>query len=601
MKGQLKRSEVDFKTTWDLSSLFKTEQEYENVLEKTLKLIDDFATKYEGKIDHPEIICESLVEYMEIQKNIMHLSSYVSLYAASDQTNEQSVIRSGVFANKLGEARKKLSFLDSEIKQNSTEMIEEAMNMNHDLKGFLSDVVRYKPYTLAPEIEKVLASFSQVFDAPYAIYARSKMADMDFGSFQVGDKTYPMSFTSFESEQEYDMDHDIRRAAFKSFYNTLSKYQNTFAEAYKTAVLTEKAEANVRGYDSVFDYLLFKQKVTRDMYDRQIDLIMEHLAPHMRKYVRLLKDIYGIKEFTFADLKLVVDPDFEPTITIEESRQHILEGLDILGDDYKEMIHRAYDERWIDFPQNIGKSTGAFCGSPYDAHPFILISWTEKMREVFVLAHELGHAGHFYLAGKNQSIYNVRPSMYFIEAPSTMNEIIVANHLIKQSTDLRMKRWVYASMVSRTYYHNFVTHLLEACYQREVYKMVDAGKPLSSSILNKIMRETLERFWGDEVIIEENIDLTWMRQPHYYMGLYPYTYSAGLTIATSVSQKLLNGEITIDAWKEVLKAGGTKTPLELAAMVDVDLSTEKPLVDTIEYIGGLIDSIIELTKEIENK
>ena len=599
MEKQLRRSEVDIQTTWDLTSLFKTEAEYENVLSRTIELTDQFISKYEGKINNAQVICDALMEYKDIQETFIHLSAYVSLHSASDQTNEESVMRAGIFANKFGSVRSKLSFLDSEIKQNDTVVIEEAIKMNHDVKAFLDDIIRNKPHTLSPEIEKVLASFSQVFDAPYSIYMRSKLADMDFGTFQVGDKANPISFTSFESELEYNIDHEIRRAAFKSFYETLAKYQNTFAEAYKTLVLTEKTEATIRGFDSVFDYLLFNQQVTREMYDRQIDLIMEHLAPHMRKYVRLLKDTYGITDFKFADLKLVVDPEFEPNITIEESRKYILEGLSVLGEDYKAIINRAYDERWIDFPQNIGKSTGAFCSSPYGAHPFVLISWTKKMREVFVLAHELGHAGHFYLAGENQSIYNVRPSKYFVEAPSTMNEIIVANHMIQQSDNPRMKRWVYASMISRTYYHNFVTHLLEAHYQREVYRLVDAGKPISASTLNKLMRETLEKFWGDEVIIEENVDLTWMRQPHYYMGLYPYTYSAGLTVATSVSQKVLHGEISMDAWKEVLKAGGTKDPMGLAAMVDVDLSTEKPLMDTIAYIGELVDSVIALTKEID--
>jgi oligoendopeptidase F len=141
------------------------------------------------------------------------------------------------------------------------------------------------------------------------------------------------------------------------------------------------------------------------------------------------------------------------------------------------MVKRAYDERWIDFVQNIGKSTGAFCSSPYGIHPFILISWTERMRECFVLAHELGHAGHFFMAQQAQNILNTRPSLYFIEAPSTMNEMLMANHLNENVRMIRvMKRWVLSTMISRTYYHNFVTHLLEAAYQREVYRIIDQGR-----------------------------------------------------------------------------------------------------------------------------
>lgn len=221
------------------------------------------------------------------------------------------------------------------------------------------------------------------------------------------------------------------------------------------------------------------------------------------------------------------------------------------------------------------------------------------MEDVFVLAHELGHAGHFYNAHQNQNAFNSRPSTYFIEAPSTMNEMLVANHLLSNSEDLKFKRWVISSIISRTYYHNFVTHLLEAAYQRKVYEKIDAGGSVNASILNELKRSVLEDFWGDTVEINEGAELTWMRQPHYYMGLYPYTYSAGLTISTEVAKRVLDeGQPAVDDWIKVLQAGGTKTPAELAQMAGVDITTEEPLRNTIAYIGSLIDQLIELTEQI---
>ena len=381
----------------------------------------------------------------------------------------------------------------------------------------------------------------------------------------------------------------------------MQEYKYTIAATYQTQVQKEKVIADLRGFDSVIDSLLFSQKVERDLYHRQIDIILEKLAPHMRKYVKLIQKAHQLDEMTFADLKLVVDPDYEPEISVEESKKYIQGALSVLGEDYLEMIERAYDERWIDFVQNKGKSTGAFCSSPYGKHPYILISWTDRMREVFVLAHELGHAGHFYLAQQNQNIFDTRPSTYFIEAPSTMNEMLMANYLIKTNEDPRFRRWVLSSMISRTYYHNFVTHLLEAAYQREVYKLIDKGESVQAVKLSSIKREVLEKFWGEDVVINEGAELTWMRQPHYYMGLYPYTYSAGLTIATEVSKRILKeGSPAIEDWRAVLKAGGTKTPVELAKMAGVDITTEKPLLDTVAYIGSIIDEIIELTEQIEN-
>ena len=234
---------------------------------------------------------------------------------------------------------------------------------------------------------------------------------------------------------------------------------------------------------------------------------MEKLAPHMRKYARLLKKIHKIDEMTFADLKIAVDPDYEPNVTVEGSKKYIEEALSILGEDYLEMIKRAYDERWIDFAQNKGKSTGAFCASPYGSHSFILISWAEKMAEVFVLAHELGHAGHFNLCNESQNIFDADVSAYFVEAPSTMNEMLMANYLMKVNDDPRFKRWVLSSMIGHTYYHNFVTHLLEAAYQREVYNIIDEGGSVQATKLNEIKRSVLEKFWGDDVKIIDGAEL----------------------------------------------------------------------------------------------
>ncbi|MGO1713252.1 MAG: M3 family metallopeptidase, partial [Senegalia sp. (in: firmicutes)] len=210
--------------------------------------------------------------------------------------------------------------------------------------------------------------------------------------------------------------------------------------------------------------------------------------------------------------------------------------------------------------------------------------------------------GHFLLSQENNNIFNESPSLYFIEAPSTINEMLLSNYLVKKENDPRFKRWVLSSMITNTYFHNFVTHLLEAHYQREVYNIIDRGESVYSEKLSEIKRNTLEKFWGQDVTINEGAELTWMRQPHYYMGLYSYTYSAGLTVATEVSKRILNeDEKAVEDWLNVLKAGGTKTPVELAKMAGVDITTDKALNDTIDYIGQVIDQIEKLTIEIEGK
>lgn len=595
-----KREDVDQSLTWDLSAIFKTEEEFNSSVKEAQKLTEEVEREYKGRLNSAATINQCLNKMKELLQIINLTSAYAYLAVAVDQRNTENQARQMKLTNILSNLNSRLSFIKSEIIEASEDVINEAIEQSKENQNYLKDIIRTKQHSLHPEAERVLSALSGTLNSPYSIYNRVKLADMDFGTFTVDGKEYPLSFVLFENEWEYEKNHEIRRAAFRAFSNKLREYQHTIAAAYQVQVQKEKTLATLRGFDSVIDSLLFPQKVDRELYDRQIDIIMEKLAPHMRKYAKLLQKIHNIDEMTFADLKLVIDPDFEPAITVEESKKYVEGALSVLGQDYLEMVKRAYNERWIDFVQNKGKSTGAFCSSPYGTHPFILISWTKRMREVFVLSHELGHAGHFYLAHQNQNISDTRPSQYFIESPSTMNEMLMANYLMKNSEDLRFKRWVLSSMISRTYYHNFVTHLLEAAYQREVYRIIDEGGSVQASKLSALKKDVLEKFWGDAVKIIDGAELTWMRQPHYYMGLYPYTYSAGLTIATEVSRRILSeGQPALDDWKEVLKSGGTKTPVELAKMAGVDITTEKPLLNTIEHIGNIIDEIIKLTEELD--
>ncbi|MBX4263221.1 oligoendopeptidase F [Clostridium estertheticum] len=601
MKTALKeRKDVDKSLTWDLSSLYLAEKQYDLALQGLEELTIAIERNYKHKLNNASIINDCLDKMRVVMESEDLVENYASLSVSTDQSNEENQARYMKSINILADLESRLSFVESEINEVDDKIIDQAIKESKENSHYLSEIKRFKKHSLHPEVEKVLSALSGTLDSAYSTYDTTKLSDMDFKNFIVDGIEYPLSFVLFEDEWEYETDTKIRRAAFKAFSSKLGEYKNTVAALYQTHVQKEKTLATLRGFDSVIDSLLFPQQVERELYDRQIDIIMEKLAPHMRKYAKLLQKIHKIDEMTFADLKLEVDPSYEPTISVEESKKYVEGALSVLGEDYVEMVKKAYDEKWIDFAKNKGKSTGGFCATPYGSHPLILLSWTEKMKEVFVLAHELGHAGHFTLINKDQNIFNASPSLYFVEAPSTMNEMLMSNYLMKTNEEPRFKRWVLSSMISRTYYHNFVTHLLEAAYQREVYKIIDAGGSVQATNLNEIKKGVLKKFWGDCVKIVDGAELTWMRQPHYYMGLYPYTYSAGLTIATQVSNRILKeGQPAVDDWRKVLKAGGTKSPIELAKMAGVDITTDKPLLDTIEYIGNIIDEIIRLTQDME--
>ena len=595
----MKRKDVPVELTWDLAAIYDNEAKLTADMDKIRTLTDEIEAAYKGKLTTVEAIQGCLDKYREWMELAGRAGNYVQLAAEVDYGDAALLERSESFSRMYARMNSRLSFIDSEILAQDEGLLRQAAAQCGPNQPYMEDLLMQKPYQLQPETERVLTALRPAIDAPYQIYNIAKLADMKFPAFRADGEEHPLGYSLYEDKYEYDPRTDVRREAYKAFYGKLREYENVTAAAYQANVQAEKVIADQRGYASVFDYLLFWQKVDRGMYDRQIDLIMEKLAPHMRKYAKLLQKVHGLDKMTYADLKLPVDPGYVPPVTIEESRKYIVEGLSVMGEDYQDMIRAAYRERWMDFAQNQGKSTGGFCATPYGSHAYILLTWHGQMSDVFTLAHELGHAGHFKRCNEAQSIFGTNVSTYFVEAPSTMNELLLAHYLLKTNPDKRFRRWVLSNMVGNTYYHNFVTHLLEAAYQREVYRIVDAGGGVQAETLNRIMRETLEKFWGDAVELTEGAELTWMRQPHYYMGLYSYTYSAGLTVATQVCKRIeTEGQAAVEDWKRVLTAGGTRTPLELAQMAGVDISTDAPLLDTIETIGGYIDEICRLTEEL---
>lgn len=596
----LSRAEVPKELTWDLSLIYESEDLMWNDLEECKRIVAHMEETYKGHLDTPENIVACMKELERLNELATLIGNYTSLAVSVDYYDGDNLTRDAKVNSVFSDLFSRVSFVDSEIVLQDDAVIERAINLAEGTKNYLKNILRSKPHQLGAETERVLAAYNQIFEAPYTIYEQTKLADMKFDSFTVDGREYPLGYSLFEDDYEYEKDTAVRRAAFKAFSAKLRQYENVTACAYNTEVLKQKITADLRGYSDVFESLLFEQRVSRELYNRQIDLITEKLAPHMRKYAKLLQKIHHLDKMTFADLKIAVDPEYDPSVTIEESKKYIKEGLSILGEDYGAMIDEAYRDRWIDFAKNQGKSTGGFCASPYGRGSFILLSWNNRMADVFTLAHELGHAGHFRACNGAQSIFDTMVSGYFIESPSTMNELLMAHYLIKTNPDKRFRRWVLSCMISNTYYHNFVTHLMEAAYQREVYKIMDEGGSVHAELLSQTMKDTLQKFWGDAVEISDDAALTWMRQPHYYMGLYSYTYSAGLTIATQVCRRIeKEGQPAVDDWKKVLAAGSTLDPEGLAKMAGVDISTDAALLDTIGYIGEIIDEICRLTEEIE--
>ena len=595
VEKRLARFEVPIEQTWNLGDLFPSEKDWEAELQLIEEAIADF-DRFKGTLHtSSKALLACLIAEEQLSMRIIKVGTYASLKQSADGTDAVNQANSAKFSTLRTKSIAALSFIDSEILALPARKVEEYLAEEPELVAFqkkLLELLETKKHRLSPDTEEALAALGELQGAPYQIYQMTKLADMEFEPIQDADGTeLPVSFALFENRYEFSADPAERRKAYHSFVATLKKYTNTLASTYATEVNKQVALARLRNYESVTHMLLEPQQVTLEMYNNQIDTIYKELAPHMRRFALLKKKVLGLDQLLFCDLKAPLDADFNPSTTYEEASQVILESLKVMGPEYCEIIERGFKERWVDRADNIGKSTGAFCSSPYGAHPYMLITWQDNMRGCFTLAHEFGHAGHFFLANKSQRIMNVRPSMYFVEAPSTMNEMLLGQHLLSKYADKQMRRWVVLQLLG-TYYHNFVTHLLEAEYQRRVYALAEKGAALTAKTLTEVTGAVLSEFWGNTVEIDEGASLTWMRQPHYYMGLYPYTYSAGLTASTAMAQLIQEeGQPAVNRWLEVLRAGGTMKPLDLLKHAGVDLSKPEPIREAVAYVGSLIDEL----------
>ena len=594
------RSEVQEELTWDLTALYETKEDFKAAIEELKGAVDQFITDYEGELTETATIVKALKMYEQIQEIMVYTYDYAFLPATTDLTNPEYVQLSRSTDNLFAELGAKLAFFDSELKGTTLEKLDEIVIEAPQFASFIRHIKEEKKIQLDPAVEKALAQLSPTLNAPNEIYEQARLADMDFGTFTADDKEYPLSFVLYEEYYMYHDDTVIRRAAFDKFSHVLSQYQNTVAAAYYTQVQKEKTLATMHGFDSVIDYLLYDQEVDRDLYNRQIDTIMTDLAPVMQKYMTHVKEVRGLDKVTYADLKIDLDPEYAVEVSIEKSKELVEDSINVLGEDYVNRIMKSYPERWVDFAQNKGKSTGGFCSSPYKKHPYILMSWTNQLSDVYTLIHEFGHAGQGILSAENNSVLGASHSLYLIEAPSTFNELLLTESLQRKSDDERMDRFVLTKMLTNTYFHNFITHLLEAAYQREVYELIDAGKSFDAAKLSDIKRSVLQKFWGDAVEINPGAELTWMRQSHYYMGLYSYTYSAGLTIATQAFLRVKEeGQPAVEDWLKFLALGDQLVPAEAAAVAGVDITTSKPLDDTIHYLDETVDRIIALSSSLK--
>lgn len=601
---QILRDQVPEEEIWNLKDIFSTDNEWEQSY-MDIELIVDEMIEQPLSVDNAKDLYESINSYDSLLERVNQISNYAFYKYSEDSTDSSNQIRLGRSQTLLGKVKKvKIRFV-SALVGTPAAVINQFMNEQNELASFerfFQRIEETRKHALVPNEEELLAALDQTLKSMEAIYLTSAAADLTFSAVENKDgEKFPVSLHMYMTQVETSPDTVLRRNAYQSLTEGLSNYQHGYAQILATEINKNVTLAKVRGFPSVLDMHLQYSSPANEYYatdgistaffEEILDTFRQELSPHMRRYAKLRKKQLGLEYLLFSDVKAPIDPSFDPKITYEEAGKIIIDAVGVLGTEYQVQMKRVFDEKWVYRGNNVGRRMIAFGGGVHGVHGYSFYPWGGSLFDLLLLGHELGHTIHYTLSAQNQRIINNSQSLLFVEAPSTMVEHLIVQYLRGHQKDERLKRWLNMYLMM-SYHHNCVTHILEAEFLRRLYKLAEAKEPLTTTVMNETKGEILSEFWGDTIVIDDSAKLTWMRQPHYYMGLYPFTYSVGMSASTVIAERMKTEGLNLGKkWTDVLKHGGSRNGFELYNMAGIDMSNTTNLKKAISIVGSIVDEL----------
>ncbi len=589
------RADVPVEETWNLGDIYPSPASWEAAIDQLNALVAT-VEQYRGRLgESGGALLNCLRARDAVAEVLTKVDAYGRLGVSTDGHSPEAqaqAVRGGAVA---AQVEASLSFITTELTALPDGAIEHALASVQELATYrrqLEDILKRKAHVLAAETEHALASLGEALSAPSTIWGQTTAVDVRCETIHsASGQELPVSIAAYVFGYSHAADRAVREAGYQSLGAGMHRHVATLSTTLGTHIKRNVVLAKLRHYSSATAMILESQHVPETAYRNVLNVVHDEIAPHYRRLMRLKQRVLGLDKVCRWDVDAPLDPDFEPPTTFEEAASLVKSGLAVLGSEYAGIVEAAFRDRWIDRAENTGKRSGAFCSTVYGVHSYVFTTWRNTLRNAFTLAHELGHAGHGVLAGRNQVISNTRPALFFIEAPSTANELLLGNAMVQSSTDPRFRRWVVLQFLG-TFTHNMVTHLLEAHFEQRLYDLAEAGKPITQPVILQTQREVFERFYAGSVEVDDNATWYWAQQPHFYTGLYPYTYAAGLSCAVSVAEAIRQeGQPAVDRWLTTLKAGGTLDPVDLMRLAGVDMTTAAPISKAVAFFGNLVDEL----------
>lgn len=586
----MKRSEIPDEYKWSVKDLYSSDELWNNDYEKALKSTQE-KSSFEGCVmDSADTLADALSESEKDDyiTERLYVYAFMRYYEdTSDGTYQQMSGKAQMLAVKMSE---KYSFLVPEIMAADDDKVARFLDSDKikPYRHLLCDMLAKKEHTCSQKEEKLLAMASQMADSPSDIFSKFNNADVKFGKVhdEHGDEK-ELTSAGFSVFME-SRDRNVRKEAFYALYRQYKSYINTLAASYYGNVKQAVFFANARNYESTLQMYLSGSFIPESVYTNLIDTVNNNLDK-MHDYVSLRKKTLGVDELHFYDIYAPLTSDYTVKVSYENAKETVLDALKILGDDYVSQVKKGYESGWVDVYENDGKRSGAFSWGAYGTHPYIFLNYTETLNDIFTLIHETGHAMHTYYSNETQPYTYAGYKIFVAEVASTCNEVILIDYLLKHSRSDEEKKYLYGHYLEQ-FKGTLFRQTMFAEFEMITHRMAQDGEVLNAESLCGTYKKLNEKYFGKDMVIDEEIAYEWARIPHFYTPFYVYQYATGFSAAVAIATKIINGDKEVlHGYKEFLKGGSSMHPIELLSLCKIDMSKPDVIQDALNVFGSLIE------------
>ena len=597
----MNRSDVRVEDTWDLSKLFSNVSEFNNTYDMVKEEIEDFIKYKDYDLTNKNNLLEVMDKSYEIERVLDRLSAYTSLLFDEDTTNSESLSLKGRVSNLYDLYSNNSYFLVPNLLKTDYSVIKDMLS-DMRLNGYervFENIFRYKKYTLSDKEEELLSKIGKMLGNNYDTYEMIKDADISFDSIIVNGKEQELNNSNYTLYIE-DKNRDVRKSAFKSLYKTYKQFKESFASTLYGNVKEDVVSAKIRGYSSAMEESLYHDELNMSVYNNLVDTINKHMDV-VYKYYDLKKNILGLDELHLYDVYTLIVVDYDKKYDFEEAKKIVLDTVSVLGEDYVNTLRQGYTDRWVDIYPNKGKRTGAYSGGCYDSYPYILLNYQNKFDDVSTLIHESGHSMHSYYSREANSYPYGYYSIFVAEVASTVNELLLSKYMYKHSTDKKEKLFILNRLME-LFRATMYRQTMFAEFEKDIYDMVENDEVLTSDLLCDKYYDINKKYFGNNVVIDNEIRYEWERIPHFYYNFYVYKYATGLSAACYIVNRILSGEENaVNDYINFLKCGKSKSPLDSLLVAGVDLSDSKVIEEAIKMFDDTIEEFKKLYSEVYGK